>query len=272
MSQAGITVLITNYNTLDYVKLSLYALSKLTKNVYKVIINDNGSRPKELEQLKKLSEFDSKVRVNYRNCEKRPSYAHAEALDILISMSDTRYTVVLDSDCVFLLDNWDEMLISRLNDKVKIIGTPQTKGRSGLKPDNFPFQFAVLFETDTYKRLGISCIPRNMDKGEDTCWEWKPKFTEAGYGSEIFIAKNTRDFQGGPLRSVICDEYYLADGRLIASHLGRGSSGGSVKYYHRWFYNLPVAASFIRKAVAAMQKRDWINLCRKIVDDQAKGV
>ena len=35
-----ITVLITNYNTADFVQVSLCALQSLTRNPYKVIIND----------------------------------------------------------------------------------------------------------------------------------------------------------------------------------------------------------------------------------------
>ena len=37
-----ISVLITNYNTLKFIELTLYALRKLTKNSYCVFINDNG--------------------------------------------------------------------------------------------------------------------------------------------------------------------------------------------------------------------------------------
>jgi hypothetical protein len=183
-------------------------------------------------------------------------------------MVDTKYTVVLDSDCTFLSKDWDDFLIRQLTDKIKIIGTPLSRGRSGLKPNDFPFQFAVLFETEVYKKLKISCMPRDISKGEDTCWEWKPKFINNGYEGKIFVAQSTRDFKNTPFKDIICVIYYSDDKKIIASHFGRGSSGATFKYYHKWYFNIPLFSSIIRKYVAVKEKKYWIDTCYRIIDNQ----
>lgn len=266
-----ISVLLTNYNTLDFINLSLLSLRRLTNNKYKVLINDNGSRKIDILGLKKITYENKNVIVNYRKSKYKfedASYAHAEALDILINMVDTEYTVVLDSDCVFLLKDWDKLLISKINNTVKIIGTPLPEGRSGLKPYNFPFQFGVLFDTKTYKNLKISCMPRDILKGEDTCWEWFSKFTNNGYKGVVFTVKNTRDYHEGPFKNLICEEYYIENGKLIASHFGRGSSGGIVKYYHKWYFNMPIVSRITKKYAATKQKKLWMEKCYNLIVNQ----
>ena len=265
-----ITVLITNYNTLDFVRLSFYALKQLTKNKFKVIINDNGSDVKDLAGLEKIARENDNVILNFRKSEnKKASFAHAQAVDTLVKMSDTKYTVILDSDCIFLLNNWDEYLISNLNEKTKIIGTPLPKGRSGLKPDDFPFQFAVMFETKVYKSLNISCMPGDISKGEDTCWEWKPKFINNGYSGKILHAKSTRDAKGGAFQNITgVVEYYTDNGELIASHFGRGSSGGSFKFLTNNYY-FDILIKPIREYMARQAKRKWIKIAQRIIDEQS---
>ena len=225
MDKPLISILITNYNTVEFVKLSLFALEKLTYNSYQVLVNDNGSNENNITELKNLENNKEYLKVNYRQSKyKEASFAHAEALNILIDMVDTKYFIVLDSDCVLLLKNWDQQSISELNETVKIIGTQiaSLKG-TGHKPDDFPFQFC---ETETYKKLNISCMPENTTT-KDTCWEWKPKYLDA---SKLFYAKEYQD--------VYCAEYYTEDGKLICNHFGRGSSGGVAKYNNKWWFKI----------------------------------
>lgn len=40
MDKPLISILITNYNTVEFVKLSLFALEKLTYNSYQVLVNE----------------------------------------------------------------------------------------------------------------------------------------------------------------------------------------------------------------------------------------
>ncbi|MBN1788088.1 MAG: glycosyltransferase family 2 protein [Sedimentisphaerales bacterium] len=267
-SNPKMTVLITNYNTSHFVELSLYALEKLTKNNYLVLISDNGSKSRHIEKLKRITAGRENIEVVWRDsCDSRASFAHAQALEELLAKVTTPYTAILDSDCTFLLKDWDELLISYLNDKVKITGSANAKGRSGLKTDDFPLQFAVVFETETYRKLNISCMPRDILKGEDTCWEWKPKFIQAGYEGRILVTRNTRDYKQGPFSSLTgVEEYYTDDGRLAASHFGRGSSGGAAKYL-KWL-KLPVVTKPIKQIFGNIEREKWMNICKKIIDMQ----
>jgi glycosyltransferase involved in cell wall biosynthesis len=269
MDKPLISILITNYNTVEFVKLSLFAIEKLTYNSYQVLVNDNGSNENNITELKNLENNKEYLKVNYRQSKyKETSFAHAEALDILIDMVDTKYFVVLDSDCVLLLKNWDQYCISELNETVKIIGTQiaSLKG-TGHKPDDFPFQFAVFCETETYKKLNISCMPENTTT-KDTCWEWKPKYLDAGYTSKLFYAKNTKEYQDGPFKTVYCAEYYTDDNKLICNHFGRGSSGGTAKYNNKWWFNIPLLSRFIRKYIGLQEKKEWISICKSIINRQ----
>jgi len=265
-----ITVLITNYNTVDFIKLSLISVEKLTANSYQVIINDNGSKDYDIQELKRLEDEKEYLKINYRVSKyKEASYAHAEALDILINMVDTKYFIILDSDCVLLMRDWDVYCINQIDERVKIIGTQiaSVKG-TGHKPNDFPFQFAVFCETSIYKELNISCMPENTFE-KDTCWQWRVKYIESNYKSKLFVARNTKEYQEGAFKSVYCAEYYTHDDNLICSHFGRGSSGGVAKYNNKWWFKLPLLSRVIRKYIGLKEKKEWINICHKIIDKEA---
>lgn len=264
-----ICILITNFNTSDFVALSLHALDKLTQGKFNVLINDNGSDDRNLVKLKELEKKYNFVKVFYKKSDRSGSWAHAEALDFLISESDAEYTVILDSDCMPLLKGWDDYLIRMLSGNVKIAGSPLSEGRSGSKPADFPFQFLVVFDTRTYRSLNISTGPLDVNKGKDTCWEWKPKFTSAGYAGSILRTKCTRDFKGGPFKNVICAEYYTDDGKLIGSHFGRGSSGGISKHKNRWFLGTSFVSKLMIQCIARKERKEWMRICRKIIDQQS---
>lgn len=270
MVEPLITVVTVNYNTSDFIELMLYALRKLTFNSYKVIICDNGYKDKDILRLVKIAKENKGVELIFRQQNGPASKAHSEALDVLIGMVNTKYTVTFDSDCTFLLKNWDKRLIEKIDDKVKVIGTTCPEGRCGQRigAGAFPLPFAALFETDVYKKLGISCVAGNVKKGEDTCWQWKTKFAAGGYEGQIFITRNTRDFKKGPFRELTgIEEYYLDEDILIASHFGRGSSNGAAKYF-KWF-KIPIISAYIRRYCGRIEKKRWISTCYQIINEQS---
>ena len=270
MPKPLITVLTVNYNTSDFIELMLYSFSKLTINPYKVIICDNGSKNKDISKLKVLAQENDCVELLFRQQTKSGSIAHAEALDLLIEKIDTKYTVIMDSDCVFLLKNWDEILIKNINDKTKITGSTSPENRSGNRVGggNFPLPFAVLFETEIYKQLDLSCLPGDKAKGQDTCWQWMPGFTNNGFKGKTFITRNTRDFQAGPFGDLIAtEEYYTEQEQFIAAHFGRGSSSGAAKYF-KWL-KIPVISGCLRRCYGRTEKKKWIDKCYGIINEQS---
>lgn len=263
-----LTVLTTNYNTSDFIEISLYALKKLTKNDYSVFINDNGSRKKDLAKLLNLSEEHDNVFLHFRNSKgERASLAHGRALDVLTKQVNTKYTVVLDSDAVVLKKNWDQDLINKINDEVKIVGSYWEEAR------NFPSQFVVLFETEIFKQLDISWQPKlKIEPGFDTSWELKPKYFNAGYKGAVLVQKNTRRYEQGPFNALLgVEEYYLKSGdEIFASHFGRGATLGSAKYRKgtNFIYRIPKIGRLFRMARGKQEKKKWISIAKSIIDKQ----
>ena len=279
MSKPIITVVSVNYNTSVFQELMMYSLTNLTFNSFKVIYCDNGSGRENLAMLNNLSNNYANLMVIYRNQTKDASIEHATALDKMIKMVDTEYTVVMDSDCTFLMKNWDEYLLNEIDNKIKIVGSSSPQNRAGTRigGGDFPLPFATLFETETYKKLNISCMPGNVVKGEDTCWEWKTKFLNNGFSGKTFLTKNTRDSKDGLFGTLIgVEEYYTDSGELIASHFGRGASGGLAKYLsgkNSKVQNLlqtinPKIGGIFAKLKGEHEMKLWLKKCYRIIDCQ----
>jgi len=261
-----ITILTVNYNTSDFIEAMLYAFKKLTKNKYKVIICDNGSNAKNILNLIKIARSYDNVELIFRVQSQKGSIAHAEAMDILISKITTPYFVTMDADAIMLMKDWDAILISRLDDKVKLIGTSPLNG-DPLKAVNFPLVYAVLYETEVFKRLDCSMMP---SLGRDTAWQVEDKYTANGFRGKAFEGRSTRIYKSGAFGAIFCVEYYLEGYKdIFACHFGRGSSDGGVKFYRsNLFFKLPVISKMLIHFRALKQKDDWIKICRKVVDEK----
>lgn len=269
MTEPLITIVTANYNTSDFIKLMLYALDKLTFNPYKVIICDNGSKDSDILNLVKIAQNDENVELVFRKQTSEASQAHAEALDILISKANTKYTVTLDSDCTFLVKDWDTKLLKEINGKIKIVGSgfPSINKENKNRGKGFPLPFISLFETEVYKELNISCLPGDIKKAEDTCWQWPHKFTHAGYKGFALVGKNTRYFKKGRFGGILgVAEYYTTDGNLTACHFGRGASSGAAKYF-KWL-KIPVFSGLLKRCCGRIDKKKWISKCYEIINEQ----
>lgn len=270
MTKELVAVVIVNYNTSDFIENSLYALAKLTKNNYKVIICDNGSYYLDKWKLKKVVSKYKNVELFFRKQSTRGSMGHGEALNILIDKIDTPYAVILDADATFLKKDWDEILLNQLDDRVKIIGAAPAE--NPLKPSDFPLTYAVLFDTEVFKTLKIDIRPKNPKIGKDTGWEMREKFLKNGFDGKILEEKRTREYKQGPFRNVICGEYYLegCDG-VFACHFGRGATLGAAKYYkgNRLFKLLLIP---LIKMKGYTEKRAWLGICKDIVERESRSI
>jgi len=260
-----LTAIIVNYNTSDFIEMSLFAIEKLTKNAYKVIICDNGSRYLDKRKLKKIVSRYDNVELFFRKQSTSGSMGHGEALNLLIEKIDTPYGVILDADAIFLMNGWDDILMSQLDNNVKIIGCPPTK--NPIKPSDFPSVYATLFDTETFKSLKIDMRPKDYKAGLDTAWEMRGKFLENGYWCKILEGRITREYKGGPFRDLICAEYYLEgyDG-VFACHFSRGSTLGAAKYKNLGkFLSLPIINQAVRKIKGHEEKMEWLIICKEII-------
>jgi len=269
MTKELITVVLVNYNTSAFVQISLFALDKLTKNKYKVIICDNGSTWLDKRKLKRITSKYQNVEVLFRKQSAQGSMGHGEALNILIEKIDTPCGVILDADATFLKKGWDEILINQLDDEVKIVGAPPPK--NPIKPTDFPLTYAILFDTKTFKSLEIDMRPRDPKIGQDTGWEMREKFLKNGYRCEVLEVRSTRVYKEGPFKDIICAEYYLGGhDDVIASHFGRGSSMGVAKY-KTWskFLNLPAINLVAKRMKGYKEKKEWLDISKEIIDREA---
>jgi glycosyltransferase involved in cell wall biosynthesis len=270
MNKPLITILTVNYKTSDFIDLMLYAFEKLTKNSYKVIICDNYSTDKEMLKIAKVAQKYQDVELVFRKQTQFGSIGHAEAMDLLVSKVDTPYFVTMDADCTFLLNGWDELLISQLDDSIKVIGTTLPKGPENPKPMDFPLVFAVLYETESFKKLNPSFMPDDIkkDKSKDTGWEIRERYLSAHFKSIVFDGENTRFVKTTEYGDMICAVYYYKD-NLIASHFSRGSSDGIAKYNNRWYFQIPLFSRILKRLKGMQERKSWIDISYNIVDRKA---
>ena len=271
MDSAGVTVVIANHNTAPFLAVSLRALRELTETPYTVLVSDDGSEPADLALLDELDAAHDEVTVLRRRPTRSGSGAHAEALDFLRSRVETAYTAVLDADCTPLMRGWDTYLIGRLGDRVKIVGSTLGEGWSGRKPIDFPLPFMAMLETAPYRELGISALPRDIEAGEDTCWEWRPKYRAAGYDGAVVRSQNTRLTPEGPFADVPCAVYYADDGRVLGSHFGRGANPAGKRQGRGVIGGLltRVRGDDARVAQWRAQRERWIATCHALIDEHA---
>lgn len=268
MTEELITVVTVNYNTSNFIEVSLNALANLTKNKYKVIICDNGSRYFDKRKLKRIASEYPNLELVLRKQSARGSMGHGEALNILIEKINTPYGVILDADATFLKKGWDEILINQLDDKVKIIGCPPVK--NPIKPTDFPSVYATLFDTEVFKSLKIDMRPKNPKIGLDTGWEMREQFLENGYKCKILDARSTRENKKGPFWNIICAEYYLPDyDDIFACHFGRGATLGAAKYKNN-LLSLPMVSYIAKKVRGLREKKRWLAICKEIIEREGR--
>lgn len=267
------TVLIVNFNSSIFIKLTLYALEKLSRYPYKVHILDNGSEIQDYAKLQKICGKAENVFVERHETELRSGMAHGTGLNYLVQSVDTPYFSILDADATWLKKDWDEILINQLNaNKVKVIGTQASVGTK--KFQDFPLMYSIFFETQAFRQLDVDFRPKDIAAAQDTGHELREKYLQAGLQGKIIEMKNTRTYQEGPFRNCICGEYYL-DGdysQIFACHFGRGSCAKflSMKRYNPdlWYYKLRGLARFTRRHARFIETHKWIAICRRIIKSQ----
>ncbi len=260
----AITVVTVNYNTADFVGLLLESLRLLTKGPYRVIVCDNGSKLKDLRCLKALCKDEENVDIIFNQQSASGSTGHGEALDILASKIETPYFVVVDSDVVFLHKDWDAIWLSRMNDRVKAIGTEA----SGNKPKDFPTLYAVLYETNSFRKIDSSFLP-NMETYKngvytDTGWQVRERFLNNGHEGETLEIRNTREYKEGPFRKFTSvGEFYLK-GReeIFVAHYGRGATGGLPKFMSQKSA-FKILGRILAWREARKEKKAWFNSVRQ---------
>ncbi len=272
-----LTILVVNYNTSRFVELMLYALKKLTINPYLVRIVDNNSDGTDFRRLIKIVAEYANVELERRKTSQRGEWAHAEALNYLTANITTPYFAIIDADATWLRRGWDEILIKRLDERTKVIGTQAPIG--SVKEADFPLVFAMLFETAAFQALKIKFDPP-PPPGHGVGAKLRNAYLTAGYRGAVIEMKNTRNYKAGPFRRLICALYYL-DGdyqHIFAAHFARGSTGGASKYAGQQsnrlisrVYTLPGLGRWLLRWRFTLERNAWLRICRSIIDQESNA-
>lgn len=265
--EAVLTACIVNFNSAPFIEATLSNLTRLTRSPFQVHVIDNGSIQSDRAELKRLQQKYPQIlhlefRISPFNGAKA-SFAHGEALDLLLAQVKTDYALVLDADCVPLLPGWDAELLKAFNEKTIMVGAVPPK-ETIRRATDFPLPFFSFIDMRKYRTLGISCMPRDIAKGEDTCWEWREKSRAAGFEGTVFKSVNTRQEKSGPFGSFTGVEEYYWNGKIIAAHFGRGSTQGEAKFLKG--FHLPVVSGYLKRALGRRERTSWIRKCLEIVN------
>jgi glycosyltransferase involved in cell wall biosynthesis len=262
-----ISILIVNYNSADFVNLSLFALKNLTFHSYQVFIIDNNSKSRDYKKLQKYCKKYDNVFTQRSTTNLTGSIAHGTALNTLIKKVDTPYFSILDADATWLRKGWDKILINKFTDRIKTVGTQAPEP----KPQDFPLMFAIIFESRVFKKLHIDFRPSKSKPLQDTGWEIRDKYLSKKYTGLIINLQNTRFYKDGPF----CDipgvgEYYLnqKDSFIFASHFGRGSNPFGKQSLKFKNYLLNIALIPINFLLWFVAKRKWIKKCEELISNQ----
>ncbi len=265
-----ITIIIVNYNSADFIDIAIFALTKLTKNPFRILIIDNNSKTPDYLKLQKIvSNYKHYIDIKLERKEYHltGSLAHGTALNYLATKIDTPYFSILDADATWLKKDWDEILISKMSDKIKVIGTQADPP----KIQDFPLMFAILFETMAFRELKIDFRPKDLTKKQDTGWEMREKYLNAGYQGINIKLKNTRLYKKGPFCKIpAVGEYYFENNYdyVFASHFGRGSNPFAKKTIPSKNRLLTLLLLPINYCLWQRDKLRWLKKCKNIINNQ----
>lgn len=165
------------------------------------------------------------------------SECHGRTLDVILSNMDAEHGMFVDCDCAFLEKNWNEKLLSCLNNHKAIVGSEY----DGDKYMEFPNIVCCLFKTKILKDLGVSLFPKGMitidaknslifnrQIGDsirlDVGWELCYKLRSNGYGGVAMPLIRTQHKDARFMSDKMRGEEYQLNGIPIVTHVGRSSS------------------------------------------------
>ena len=127
-----VTVLIVSYNTMLATELTLRTLRQHTRYPnYDIWVVENGSTDGSLEVLREMQE-----EFGYTLIESKEAKQHAHWLDYAMQHVETPYWVAVDSDMLFLGQDWLYDIIIRLESDpdLYLVGCEPVPGGVGVEP------------------------------------------------------------------------------------------------------------------------------------------
>lgn len=171
------------------------------------------------------------------------SNAHGRCADMLMHSMSHKYGMIVDSDCAFLMKDWDVEMVSAIDDKNIIIGSEY--GHDDKKYMKNANVIVCLFDVNKMKEIKFSWQPElehitideenkhiyNRKVGEtiflDTGSRLPKKLYENGLSSKYMKLVSPRVSETASeivfMTNEIRGEEYHLNGKPVATHLGRSS-------------------------------------------------
>jgi len=122
----GVTVVIVNWDSLAYLKVSVEAVRRLSPTSTRIIVVDNDSSDGSIAWL--ASEHVRAVKLP-------KNVGHGSAMDIGFLSARTRYVIALDVDAFPIDPSWIDDLTGRLKDGVHVAGAHGGSALDALSPE-----------------------------------------------------------------------------------------------------------------------------------------
>lgn len=247
-------------NSEHYLRLLVSSIERYTsKKVeynYIIGVNDRNVSCELIENIFQELKIENYSIVKNIQQKSGISDGHGKCLDSILREMTSQYGVFFDSDVCVLVQDWDQKLINKLDEKNIIIGSEyhHTDG----KIVNFPNVITCMFSVYDFKKLNISFVPklRNITPDANNAHFYGvPKDQNVFLDTGCHICKDIRQagYDGISLKIVsprypdtvnsmkfmkegLRGEEYQLDGVPITTHVGRSSS--------RDFHNDPVINSW----------------------------
>lgn len=154
---AGVTVVIVNWNTKLVTADVVRAVQRLSPPDVRVVVVDNGSSDGSREMLGSWPGISTMLL--------RSNAGHGVALDLAINASRTRITVVLDSDAIPLRPGWLEPAVAPLRDGAAVLA-----GLRARRDFVHPVYAAVDTAEFVRRRLSFQTYVPPRDPGVAAVW------------------------------------------------------------------------------------------------------
>jgi len=145
--------------TSEYAELTKKISSKLLSNKHNVnwkyIISGSVKRPPDGYELAGKVNFKKKYNV---------SFNHGVALNEADRLSTEKYVIMLDTDFIFLIKDWDDIIVRNLDNNIVFgVDTPAEVNRA----HNFPFIYCFCYRRDLLKNIKLDFRPRVNKDGDN---------------------------------------------------------------------------------------------------------
>jgi len=196
-----------NDNKTNLFDLMVRSVLKYTQDAPQFIVCDNGMS--DMGKYSGLNNFNIVKNIS----SSKGSLQHGESLNKIISLSNTQYTAIIESDCVVLSNKWNSI--------------NNYKMMAALKANGLYHVCFMVFETELLHKIDFrpgktNIINRSYQPQEDVGWRIAKFVSQNEIKTIDFV--DCKSGKGKIFDSGFQSDEYWLDGEPIAAHFGRGSN------------------------------------------------